>query len=152
MNIFQVKSQEYEFTSIQNELLWKLAIRMRNVAYFWTSMGIFALISGIIALLLQTKGENLRQLFLAIFMGTRQLDLEPMLKFVFGILVLSVYIIFIGKSTAQAAVKLGNVVNTNGNDVTYLMAALRKLDRVCSLYYQLAVLLVVAIWINIIFV
>lgn len=151
MNIFKLKSQEYEFNSIQNELLWKLAVKMRNVAYFWTVMGLFALVSGIIALFMQTKGENLQQFFLGIFMGTRQLELEPLFKFVVGILVLSVYIILIGKSTFQAAFKLGNVVNSNGNDITYLMAVLRKLDRVCSLYYQLAVLLVVAIWINIIF-
>ncbi len=151
MKIFQLKSQEYEFDSIQNELLWKLAIKMRNVAYFWTIMGIFALISGILSLFIQGKGENVRQLFLGIFMGTRELELAPMVKFVVGILVLSIYIIFIGKSTAQAAGKLGNVANTDGNDITHLMAALRKLDRVCSLYYQLAALLVVAIWINIIF-
>ncbi|MDJ0619555.1 MAG: hypothetical protein QNJ63_22905 [Calothrix sp. MO_192.B10] len=151
MNIFKLKSQEYEFNSLQNELLWKLATKMAHVAYFWTAMGIFALISGIIALFIQTKEVNLRQLFLGIFMGTRQLDLEPTLKFVVGTLVLSMYIIFIGRYTARAAVKFGNVVNTDGNDITYLMAALRKLDRVCSLYYQLAILLVVAIWINIIF-
>ncbi|WP_088239523.1 hypothetical protein [Calothrix rhizosoleniae] len=151
MKIFPLKSQEYEFDSIQNELLWKLAIKMRNFAYFWTTMGTFALISGIAFLFIQGKGGNLRQLFLGIFMGTRELELAPMVKFVVGILVLSIYIIFIGKSTAQAAVKLGNVANTDGNDMTHLMAALRKLDRVCSLYYQLAALLVVAIWINIIF-
>ena len=149
--MFQIKSQEYEFSSIQNELLWKLAIKMRNVAYFWTSMGIFALVSGILALLLQAKSDNLKDLFLGVFTGTRQFEMEPMLKFVFGILVLAVYIIFIGKSTVQAATKLGNVVNTDGNDITYLMAALRKLDRVCLLYYQLAIMLVVTIWINITF-
>ena len=149
--MFQIKSQEYEFNSIQNELLWKLAIKMRNVAYFWMSMGIFALVSGIFALLLQAKSDNLKDLFLGVFTGTRQFEMEPMLKFVFGILVLAVYIIFIGKSTVQAATKLGNVVNTDGNDITYLMAALRKIDRVCLLYYQLAIMLVVTIWINIIF-
>lgn len=149
--MFKIKSQEYEFNSIQNELLWKLAIKMRNFAYLWTSMGIFALVSGIFALLLQTKANNLKQLFLGILTGTRQFEVETILKFVFGILVLAVYIIFIGKSTLQAATKLGHVVNTDGNYVTSLMAALRKIDRVCLLYYQLAIMLVVTIWINIIF-
>ncbi|AKG22711.1 hypothetical protein [Calothrix sp. 336/3] len=147
MKSFELPSTEYEFNSIQNELLWKLGAKMRNVAYFWMVMGTLAVFSGIIDLMIQSP--NLLQLGIDIFISQKQFHIPDTLKFIFGFLLLPPYIVFIGVATVNAASKLRQIVHTDGNDVTYLMKALRKLDTVCSLYYQLAVLLVAFIWINI---
>lgn len=147
MKSFELPSAEYEFNSIQNELLWKLAAKMRNVAYFWMVMGTLAAISGIIDLMIQSP--NLLQLGIDIFINRKEFNIPEALKFIFGFLLPPSYILFIGAATVKAARKLRQIVHSDGNDVTYLMKALRNLDTVFSLYYQLAVLLVAIIWINI---
>ncbi len=142
-------TREFEFNSIQNELLWKVSYKMRNIAYFWMAMGVLALIAGLVDIVI--NGKNIIQLVVNIFLAERPLETEQTIRFVFSVFILAPYIIFIGKNTVKAAGKLRRIVNTDGSDVSYLLSALQKLERVCSLHYQLAVLLVAAMWINIIF-
>jgi hypothetical protein len=107
----EVESQQYEFSSSQNELIKQLAEKMRFVAYFLIGVGVLVAISGVFTL---TRGG-------------------------FANTISGVVQVIVGIWTNKAASSFKLIVNTQGNDIENLMGALGELRKLYTLQYWLLI-------------
>ncbi|MFB2976168.1 hypothetical protein [Microseira sp. BLCC-F43] len=107
-----MESGHYEFSSSQNGLIKDLADKMRLVSFFLIGLGVLATIGGVAAL---TKDG-------------------------FGNIVYGTIQIIIGLWTQKAAFSFQRIVDTQGNDIENLMAALGEMRKLYTLQYWLYII------------
>lgn len=143
---------EYEFTTRQEETLWRLAIKMRNVAYFWMLSGITGLAGGLFDLLKKTPDQHQILLqSLKLMNESSQVHMGDTIKYIFTIFILSPYMIVIGFTSLKASIALRRVVISEGQDITNLMTAIKQIDRKFTFHYFLIILLILIMWIEVFF-
>lgn len=141
---------EYEFTTRQEEILWRLAMKMRNVAYFWMLSGIVGLAGGLFDLIQKTPDQHQILLqSLKLMNESVQVNMGDSLKYIFTIFILSPYMIVIGFTSLRAAISLKKVVMLEGQDITNLMSAIKQIDRKFTFHYFLIVILILLMWIEV---
>ncbi|MGI0488563.1 hypothetical protein ACN4EK_24395 [Pantanalinema rosaneae CENA516] len=141
---------EYEFTTRQEDILWRLAMKMRNVAYFWMLSGIAGLGGGLFDLIQKTPDQHQVLLqSLKLMNESVQVNMGDSLKYIFTILILSPYMIVIGFTSLRASIALKKVVMLEGQDITNLMSAIKQIDRKFTFHYFLIVILILLMWIEV---
>lgn len=110
-----METQQYEFSSSQNEVIKQLADKMRFVSYFLLGVGAFNILDGLLSLRLDGVGE----------------------------IVTGVFLIIIGFWTTKAASSFQQIVDTQGSDVQNLMGALSELRKLYALQFWLLIVTLV---------
>jgi hypothetical protein len=121
--------QQYEFTESQNDLIGRLAYKMRGVGVFFAVIGFIyiglAVLTGVLAYNKLSGGE-VATLIMVYGLG--------------GLVYAAV-----GIWTRQGAAEFRKIVDTRGSDITHLMNALDSLHKLYSLIYTIIMVVLVAL-------
>jgi hypothetical protein len=115
----------YEFDQSQNKLIQQLANRMSFVAYIGIISGAVAIVGG---------------LFVAVLSGASaadQSELGALIGDALSSILQGAFLVIIGVLTQQAAAAFNKVVETQGNDIEYLMRALGNLKVIYTIQFWL---------------
>lgn len=115
----------YEFDQSQNKLIQQLANRMNFVAYVGIISGVVAIVGG---------------LFVAVLSGASaedQRELGALVGDALSSILQGGFLVIIGALTQQAAAAFTKVVETQGNDIEYLMRALGNLKVIYTIQFWL---------------
>jgi hypothetical protein len=120
---------QYEFTEAQNDLIGRLAYKMRGVGVFFAVIGGLYLI---FAVLVGVRGYQAYQAGAP----TGQHWLNLAILVITGLVYAA-----IGVWTRQSSADFRKIVDTRGSDITHLMNALESLHKFYSLIYTIILLL-----------
>jgi hypothetical protein len=143
-----VASPQYEFTQQQNALIGSLASKMRFVGLFFVVVGLINLLIALLVVVSvfrdrvpQKWVDQLPAESKANF--EKQKDKLPSNNYLWGIAinvgVVGLFYLVMGAWTRSAGSSFGQIVTTQGSDISHLMTALSSLHSMYALVYTLLV-------------
>jgi hypothetical protein len=143
-----VASPQYEFTQQQNALIGSLASKMRFVGLFFVIVGLINLLIALLVVVSvfrdrvpQKWVDQLPAESKANF--EKQKDKLPSNNYLRGIAinvgVVGLFYLVMGAWTRSAGSSFGQIVTTQGSDISHLMSALSSLHSMYALVYTLLV-------------